>query len=314
MNRIRLTFILALALFVASCTHKELCYDHTHTRNIIVQFDWSKAPEAAPRSMSLYLFPENGDKPLRYEFTNKDGGKIRVVAGYYKAICMNSDVRDITIQDKDDFDLFCISTKDVMSVSGLAKNKVSVKTLPKAKSKTEERWVYSPEQIWSGCLDKVEVSEHGQVLTLAPEGHIKNCHVQINNAENLEWISGMSATISSLSGGHHPACKRESEECVTIPFETRYDAKMRTVNGGFTFFGHCPTEQTTHQLIIYSILADESQWYYTYDVTDQIERADDPYNVYITLNELPLPKPVMSGGGFKPTIGGWKEIEINISM
>lgn len=314
MNRIKLIFIWTLAILAASCTHKELCYDHTHTRNINVVFDWSKAPDASPRSMSLYLFPENGDTPLRYEFTGKEGGKIRVVAGNYKAICMNSDIRDIIIQDKNNFDLFCISTKEVLSISGLSTNKVSVNSLPTAKSKAEERWVYSPEQIWSGCLDKVQIEEHGQVVTLMPEGHIKNCHVRIDNAENLQWILGMSATISSLSGGHHPACKRESDECVTIPFETRYDINTQTVTGNFTFFGHCPTAKTTHKLIIYTILADESQWYYTYDVTEQIENAEDPSNVYITLNELPLPKPVMSGGGFKPTIGGWKEIEINISM
>lgn len=314
MIRIKIIFIWALAILVTSCTHKELCYDHTHTRNIIVQFDWSKSPEATPRSMSLYLFPESGDKPLRYEFANKDGGQIRVVAGNYKAICMNSDVRDITIQDRDDFDLFCISTKDILSISGLSINKVSAESLPKSKSKTDERWVYSPEQIWSGCHDNVQISEHGQVINITPEGHIKNCQVQINNAENLEWITGMSATISSLSGGHHPAFKRESEELVTIPFEVRYDTNTRTVNGSFTFFGHCPTVKTTHQLIIYSILADDSKWYYTYDVTEQIEKAEDPYNIYITLDELPLPKPVMSGGGFHPVIGEWNEIEINISM
>ena len=105
----RLTFILAalLCLFATSCTHKKLCYDHTHTRDINVVFDWNKAPDANPRSMSLYLFPEDGGKPLRYEFTNKNGGKIRVVAGNYKALFLNSDTRNITIQNEDEFDRFC---------------------------------------------------------------------------------------------------------------------------------------------------------------------------------------------------------------
>ncbi len=312
----RLTFILAalLCLFATSCTHKKLCYDHTHTRDINVVFDWNKALDANPRSMSLYLFPEDGGKPLRYEFTNKHGGTIRVVAGHYRAIFLNSDTRNIIIQNEDDFDAFCISTKEIYTVSGLTSNKTSVSTLPKAKGSDEERWVYSPEQVWSGAHDDLLITDDNQTITLTPEGHIRNCHVKITNAENLQWISGISASLSSMAGGHHPSCKMESTELVTIPFETRYTPKEQTVTGQFTVFGCCPANEVTHNLIIYAVLADDSKWYYTYDVTQQIHEAEDPFNIYIALNELPLPKPVSDGGGFKPSVGEWKEIEINISM
>lgn len=314
MKMLRLILISALVSLAASCTHKELCYDHTHTRNINVVFDWNKAPDANPKSMSLYLFPEDGGRPLRHEFTNKEGGTIRVVAGRYKAICLNSDTRNITVQNEDDFDTFCISTKDVYSVSGLTSNKTNVSTLPKAKGDDEERWVYSPEQVWSGHHDDLLITEHDQTITVTPECHIRNCYVEITNAENLQWITGLSASLSSMAGGHHPSCGMESEELVTIPFDTRYYPKEQSVTGQFTVFGCCPAEDTTHELIIYAILADDSKWYYTYDVTQQIHNAADPYNIYIALNELPLPKPVADGGGFKPSVGEWKEIEINITM
>ena len=63
----KLFIYLFAALAVASCEHKDLCYDHSHTIDVEVVFDWRNASEAAPESMSLYLFPTNGGEALRYE-------------------------------------------------------------------------------------------------------------------------------------------------------------------------------------------------------------------------------------------------------
>ena len=76
------------ALVFASCEHKELCYNHSHTIDIEVVFDWTQAPEASPASMSLYLFPEAG-VPIRNEFTEPAGGEIRATNGRYDALCLN---------------------------------------------------------------------------------------------------------------------------------------------------------------------------------------------------------------------------------
>ena len=54
-------------IMLTSCAHKELCYDHSHVLEVDVVFDWSNAPDASPRSMSLYLFPEEGGRPVRYD-------------------------------------------------------------------------------------------------------------------------------------------------------------------------------------------------------------------------------------------------------
>lgn len=86
----KLFIYLFAALAVASCEHKDLCYDHSHTIDVEVVFDWRNASEAAPESMSLYLFPTNGGEALRYEFTDCGGGTIRVPVGNYGALCLNS--------------------------------------------------------------------------------------------------------------------------------------------------------------------------------------------------------------------------------
>lgn len=51
-------------LFLSSCEHKDLQYDHSRTAELQVVFNWNKAPEAAPETMRLYLFPLNGEDPI----------------------------------------------------------------------------------------------------------------------------------------------------------------------------------------------------------------------------------------------------------
>ena len=84
----------ALLVAATSCEHKELCLDHAHAVEVEVVFDWRNAPDAAPASMSLYLFPGDGEA-LRYDFTGRDGGTIRVPIGKYEALCLNSDTENI---------------------------------------------------------------------------------------------------------------------------------------------------------------------------------------------------------------------------
>lgn len=54
-----------------SCEHKELYNGIPHVVNARVIFDWQKAPDANPASMSLYLFPVGGGEVVRYDFTDR---------------------------------------------------------------------------------------------------------------------------------------------------------------------------------------------------------------------------------------------------
>lgn len=85
---------------LTACEHKDLCYDHPHSANVEVVFDWTEAPDAHPATMSLYLYPEDGSEPMRYEFTKREGGTIIVPEGMYDALCVNSDKETHRIQTR----------------------------------------------------------------------------------------------------------------------------------------------------------------------------------------------------------------------
>ena len=70
-------------------------------------------------------------------------------------------------------------------------------------------------------------------------------------------------------------------------------------------------------LTVYAVLRDGTQWYHSFDVTEQMHE-DGGHAIHIVLDHLPIPEPGPGigegGGGFIPTIDDWNTIDINISM
>ena len=310
------TIAAAILAVLTSCEHKELCYDHTSSVAVNVIFDWRNAPDATPRSMSCYLFPTDGGKVLRYEFTNRTGGVIRVPAGRYDALCLNSDTETINYRNTEKEKSFEVTTRTTVLLSGLASLGGRLSEAPRAGDAENERVVLSPDMLWSDHAESIELERTSapQTVTLYPKVSVCRYTVEIRNAENLKYVSGISGSLSSLAGGLFAGKSETTEELVTIPFEVTVSADKSTLRGGLLTFGHCPSKQNRHRLIVYAILSDESKWYYTYDVTDQIHLAPDQRNVHIVLDGLPLPKPIVNGGGFQPSVDEWQSVDVDIEM
>lgn len=297
-------------IMLTSCAHKELCYDHSHVLEVDVVFDWSNAPDASPRSMSLYLFPEEGGRPVRYDLVGHKGGRIRLNSGTYNIICLNSDTENIDVHDDLAYESLRVTTKEADALRGM----YAMASIIKAQKADGERLSDSPENVWSAYAESVLFSASDPSVTLFPEPDVMNCTVEIRNAENLKWIENVYGTLSGMADGFFPQKDVLCEELATIAFDCSYDPENKTVTGGLSSFGHCPSYPNTHVLAIYVTLADGSMWEYTFDVTEQVHESADPYNIKIVLDNLPIPKPVVNGGGFKPTIDEWGNIDININM
>lgn len=320
MKKLFLRILLAATVIASSssCEHKDLCMDHTHTVSLNVIFDWRNAPDAAPASMALYLYSELGGEPLRYDFTDRRGGVIRVPFGRYSALCLNSDTENVTYRNTDQKTTFEVSSRTTDLLSGLSALGVRSDGVPRADGTETERVALPPDELWSDCTEGIELKQTAaaQTIVLYPELSVCRYTVEIRNAENLKYVSGISGSLSSLAGGLLPGvgCDAICEECVTIPFDAAVSADKTLVTGSLLAFGHCPSVQNRHQLTIYAVLADQSRWYYTYDVTDQIHSAPNQRDVHIVLDGLPLPKPIVNGGGFQPDVDDWQSVNVDIEM
>lgn len=323
MKKIYMIAAAAVLAVTTSCKHKELCYDHPHTGSVQVVFDWQYAPDAAPKSMALYMFPAGGGEALRYDFTDRNGGTIRIADGTYYAVCLNSDTENISHRNTEEHEIFHITTPSTSLLAGFATLGVRSDGAPRAAGTENERIALVPDVLWTDYAEGIALTQISgtRTITLCPKLSTSNYTVEIRNAQNLQYVHGISGSISSLGGGllPHRGCDALTDECVTIPFDARMEeddkGEKTVVTGSLRAFGHHDrTKGNKHELIVYAVLADGSKWYYTFDVSDQIHAAPDPRNVHILLEGLPLPKPIVNGGGFQPEVDPWNPVDVPIEM
>lgn len=306
-----LFFLCLVGLFMllfASCEHKELCYDHSHTVDVQVIFDWEKVPDADPTSVRLYLFPLNGGSVLSYEFTDSHRGEIAVPSGCYRALCVNSDTHSILYRNISRFiDFEAYTVGDIL--------KVRSSSAPCAEGTEEQRIARSPERFWCARTDEVCIEKSGKHLTFYMEEATVRYRVRINHVNNLKYIEsdGISGALSGMSGSLFIGQGIPSSEVVNVPFGIASEDSA-ALTAEFFGFGCPPLSDKPHKLVVYVLLADGSKCYYTYEVTSQIHEAENPRDVLITVDSLRLPKPITNGGGFHPDVDEWRNEEIEISM
>lgn len=306
--------LLATLLHLSSCNY-ELCYDHPHTGDLRVVFDWRDAPGASPQSMSLYLFPSSGGEPLRYEFTDITGGVIKVPEGVYHAACINSDTELVLYRNTGSPETFECYTRSTALLENYSSYGVRSETVPRAEGTDDERVTLSPDMLWSDNSRGVTVSKGpGNALTLYPGEAVCTYTVTVRNAENLKYAAALGGSLSTMAGGVLPAAARVGDEHVTVPFDA-YKSQDRTeLHARFLTFGQPDGRACRHTLIIYAILSDNAKWCYTYDVTWQVHDAPDWRHVDIVLDGLPLPKPIQNGNGFRPDIDEWQTVKIDVAL
>jgi len=310
MNHILRTIVVFTILLLTSCEHKDLCYDHSHTSKIQVVFDWRNAPGATPETMRLYLFPVDGGISQAYEFTDYRGGYINVPAGRYKVLCVNSDTESVLYRNADLFD-----SLEAYAPDGILN--VGASSVPPAEGTSGQRIAKSPDRLYSDRLDEIaiELSKDNQTVTLYPELSVCRYRVTITNVSNLKYLSpdGISGALTGMSGGILVGRNELTSDPVTVPFGVVSDG-ISTLTADFLVFGQTGPGNPVHKLVIYVIMSDGSKNYYTFDVTLLVDNARDPRDVHILLDGLPLPKPIVNGGGFHPTVDEWQNIDVDIPM
>lgn len=316
--------LLLLGAATSSCHHKDLCFDHVHTYEVNVVFDWRNAPDGNPESMALYMFDRGetsqpiANGSLRYIFTDRYGGRIRIPFGYYDGLCMNSDDTDWAhFRHTEDIDNFEIYTKEVEQLTAYG---LSTRAVPRAEGAEDERVVETPGMAWSSRTDSIALpitdSDAVRTITLYPEEIVCHYTVDILDVDHIEYVSNteIDGTLSGMAEGYCHGKRCTNENNVTIPFTLAVDKDARTLHSEFLTFGECGVTAHKHTLTIYMYLNDDSKWYYTFDVTDQIKDAPDPRHVHIVVRGLPLPKPLSHGGGLRPEVEDWQTVNIPMPM
>ena len=336
-SHLRSSFLISL-LFLASCEYKDLCYDHNHWTDVRVYFDWRNAPQAEPQGMTVLFYNQEAPaaEPVRYDLTGRDGGTARLTPGTWRAACYNYDTETILYRGMDHISTLEAYTRQSTIEEG---TQLSRSGMPRARNTENEPVILEPDPLWGSVNDpfSLDLSEPtsdaartsrtgddspqpSAAVTLYPDYRVCDVTITIHDVPNLQYSSQFGGALSGLSPGVMMATGQLVDGSVSQAF-TCSAVDATTLQMHFRIFGHCPHRSegivNSHLLTVYSILADGSQWYYTQDVGNQMHdttQNPDDYHLYINLDGLPVPKPIVNGSGFRPTIDGWQGEEIEVTM
>ena len=302
--------VLLMAVSLESCRHKELCYDHNHQVSVSVVFDWSAAPGADVSSMSLYLFPVRGGDPVRYDFSDVNGGVVSVSHGTYNAVCLNNDTQTLLLRGFSSIDSAEVYTRDASVLEGLGLMSSTSAGGPLPEGADHLSTVLAPDMLYTDVADNVllSIDDSTSTLTMYPAAATSRVTVEVLNVENIEYISNISGALSGAAGSWFLGRRDYSLTSVNVPHDG-----VSTISAEFSAFVHRPGTGTgdPNLLTLYMILTDGSQIYTSFDVTDQVASAPDHHDIHIVIDGYKVEEPGDVGeGGFSPTIDDWIDEEI----
>ncbi len=318
----RLAIVAVVQSVLTACEYKELCYDHNHWAEITVEFDWSKATTANCESMTVLFYNvANPDaEPIRYDFAGNTGGKARLNPGTYRVVGYNKDTETILFRHYTSADSLEAYTRQSSIEEG---SQISRVGMPRAPGTETEPVILEPDPFYAAASAEVtlERNDRDRTIVITPEYRYTTLSISINNVPNLQYTGQFGGTLSGLAAARQVVSGELSSATASQAFPARV-VNDSTLQMEFRIFGHCPHFRegitNTHLLTIYAVLADNSQWYYTIDITQKFHDAvidEQTEHIDITIDEgIPIPKPIVNGSGFQPTIDGWQGIEIDVGM
>lgn len=315
MKRIMRFWMVLALLATAACEHKELCYEHPHVGFVRVLFDWSQLPGANPECMYVRFFPEEGGRPVQYEFTGRDGGTVQLSPGNYRIICHNGDMESTHARNTEQYDTFEFYTPQESLLAPLNRSSSNV---PRADGTETQQVVRTPEYLYGDCCGELTLRRNETTtVTLTPTERVCTYTVEIRNVENMDKVVQISGTLSGMAGAYCLVADALRDAPCILPFEFR-KADATTVEAHFHTFGHCPEPAVPHKIVVYGIMTRGAQQYQVYGdaedvVTPQIHGAADPHRVHIVLDGLRFTDDA-PGGGMNPSVDDWGSVEIEIPM
>lgn len=313
------------ALCLTSCQYKDLCYDHPHVKwvDVNVVFDWSHAETADVKGMTVLFYSEENPyaDPIRYDFAGNSGGKARLGVGTYRAVAYNNDTETILLRNFNPYDQLEAYTRVSSIEEG---SRLTRSGMPRLQGTEQENVILEPDPFYATVSSEPFTIAEGdteKTIVLKPDYRYYTLEIIINNVPNLQYTGQFGGALSGLSASRYVA----SGECSDVTATESFSATVigdNSLKMELRYFGHCPhmegDEHNKHMLAIYAILSDGSKWYYGLDITEKLHDApvdEQTEHVVITIDEgIPVPKPIVNGSGFQPTVDGWQGVNIDVKM
>lgn len=318
MSRLRYILLVAVvALLAAACQRRPLeeeylrVYLDLEIERDVLNYD---VADDEPGKMRVVFFDAVTKEYLSHDFVSHDGGYVFAPYGDVDMVVYNIEAEDTRV-------------RDYYSWTGIAAftNEVSDQQLSRFKhylqSRVDTRPSYDDIRLTPGHLFVArEQNIHiprtitDEVFVIRTTAHtiVESWTVEVNGIKGMEWIGSVSMMISGQVSHNYIARNIRSEEPVALYFDAVSAQRNSTImTSRFETFGR---EHTSGDAALLSILFTDVQghpYMYNFDVSDQM--VNNPRQHIVISGDIDIPKPEI-GGGFKPTVDDWKELEYDIDI
>lgn len=303
------TTLVLLILPLGGCIQKELCYgDSTQLGATYVQFMWQEdASTELPAGMRVIFYPVEGGAPIVENITGNEGGYVDVPAGSYHMVCHNNDTEAILWRGEDSLATLEAYTRSTELLENIGTSTTSFTRI----SSDSMAMVLAPDCMWKDTLMAMTVASDTasyQEIQLYPTTSTPLITYEVSVIENSSKVSLIRATLSGIAGSHFIGIDSLAQEPHLHPEDGELLAPdYDTVVGEFYCFGHSYNDAIAHYLTLY-LWGTSSYIMRSYDVTEQLDTAPDPYNVHIIISDtIDMAEADDTESGFQPTVESWGE-------
>lgn len=255
-----------VALFAASCEHKPLYEEIPQNQLVDIVFDWSNLAEgdSIPDEMTLYFYNKRtGEVEKRDVTTDEDTVTVEILSGDYTLITYDTDSPFIVPTGTE--------TPETHEITDV-------------RTDSESPVVYGTDD--TPTIKKTEDPDEHQTLVITPKRITRKYNIVVLNTDSIEGAAHYSARLCGLGNSVYVMtgnCGSQAEEdSVRLILTLSEDGKE--AEGSLNTFGpyYTKKQKASNKLVVYAYDDNSAPiGSYTFDVTDQIVNAKNPYDVTI---------------------------------
>ncbi len=301
-----LYLITAILLHCSCQPHDPFCLHHSHGV-VIVEYDWTEAPDAHDIDGTRVYFyrSDDGSNSFTTTFSGMNGGKIYIDSGNYNVVAYNNDTEKLIWRGQE-----AISQLETYTRSASL-----TEELPGYTYEHIDNLVLTPDRLWSGRIDNVNITTTDTtIITIKPQKQTYEVIWQVTGIRGANRVSACAVSITNVGGsllidGYRPNNNESVISGIGRHIGNKNNDKTTGgFNGRFETFGCNFNNDCRHIFSIYCWSAG-GNIKASYDVTNQFHVIHNDKKIYINIDaDFEIPNNGENQGGFNPEVGNWGEI------
>ena len=291
-----------------------------------------------PRDMRVDLYDPRTGALMYTDYVGPYGGYIHPAPGIYDMIVYSIGSESTIVRNEYNYNAIEAYTNEVSAfiksqMTQFLANRAAAAKERAAKERAEagtkgptseidEPIVNQPDHMFVGWYHNLNIpiiyeDDDIREIYIEVDAHtiVETWQVEVETVEGSQWIGSMASLISGQRGSVHIGPNVASEKVVSVYFEMAVADREdggKCLKGKFNTFGKHPDRISgvSLDLNVKDILGGDNTFHF--DVTDQF--VDNERRYILIKEKISIEEPKTEGGGFRPEVGDWDEVNKEIIL